>query len=187
MLDSREKLSGATVGLHWLIAIAMIAMVAFGLILEDMPRSDGKSALIQIHKSIGVIVLAVASWRLVRRVRIGMPPHVGTLTALEETLAKITHSFLLFATLALPLSGIVYSIGSARPISIFGVPFIPQLLAQKNELLATIGKGSHAILGKLIIVAIILHVVGALKHAIADKDGTMKRMLGQRVTPTSEA
>jgi hypothetical protein len=38
-----------TIGLHWLLAIAMIAMVAFGLILEDMPKGEAKSALIWWH------------------------------------------------------------------------------------------------------------------------------------------
>ena len=187
MTDTREKLSGLSIGLHWLIAFAMIGMVAFGLVLEDMPRSDGKSALIQIHKSIGVMVLAAALWRATRRLRIGMPPHVGHYTALEQTAARITHGFLLLSTLLLPLSGMIYSIGSARPIGIFGIPFIPQLLVTKNELIASIGKGSHAILGKLIIVAILLHVAGALKHSLADRDGTMKRMLGAKVAPAKEA
>lgn len=187
MNDTPEKLSVASIGLHWIIAIAMIGMVAFGLILEDMPRSDGKSALIQIHKSIGVIVLMLAAWRLAHRVKQGMPAEAGLYTAMEKMLAKITHAFLLLATLALPLSGIVYSIGSARPISIFGIPFIPQLLAQKNETIAAIGKGGHAILGKLIIVAILLHVAGALKHHVADRDGTLRRMLGARVEPPRHA
>lgn len=187
MSDTREKLSGATIGLHWIIAIGMIGMVAFGLYIDDLPRGESKSALVQIHKSIGVVILVLATWRLWRRVRIGMPPHVGMLTVLEETTAKITHAFLLFATLAMPLSGIALSIGSARPINIFGLPFIPQILATKNEALASAAGGTHAILGKVIIAAIVLHIIGALKHSLADKDGTMKRMLGQRVTPAQKA
>lgn len=179
--DTKEQFSTKTVTLHWIIALAMIGMVVFGLVLEDMPRSDGKSALIQIHKSIGVIVLALALWRLVWRVRQGMPQSVSVLTPVQAKLAHATHGFLLLCTLLLPVSGIVYSIGSARPISIFGVPFIPQLLAAKNETLAAIGKGGHAILGKLIIAAILVHVAGALKHHLVDRDGTLRRMVGARV------
>lgn len=187
MSDTREKLSGLSVGLHWIIALAMIGMVAFGLILEEMPRSDGKSVLVQLHKSIGVTVLGLALIRLFWRVRQGMPAHVGVYTALEQTLAKVTHAFLLLATLLLPISGLLASIGNARAVSLFGMPFIPQLLAQKNELLAKIGGASHAILGKLIIAAILLHMIGAVKHHLVDRDGTLRRMLGARVTPTSHA
>lgn len=187
MWDTREKLSAKSVGLHWLIAAGMIGMTVFGLILEDMPRSDGKSALIQIHKSIGVIVLVFAVWRIVWRARQGMPDHVGIYTALEQKLARLTHAFLLAATVLLPLSGILLSVGSARPIGIFGIPFVPQLLAEKNELLAKAGHASHAVLGKLLIVAVMLHLAGALKHHLVDRDGTLRRMLGARVTPSSHA
>lgn len=186
MSDTKEKFSTTTVALHWFIAIAMIAMVVFGLVLEDMPRSDSKSALVQLHKSIGVVVLALALWRLVWRLRQGMPETISILTPLQARLAHATHGFLLLCTLLLPVSGIVMSIGSARPISLFGMPFIPQLLATKNETLAAIGKGGHAILGKLIILAIVVHVAGALKHHIVDRDGTLRRMLGARVNPTRD-
>ena len=185
MNDTREQLSHKTVALHWVIALAMIGMVTFGLILEDMPKGDTKSSLIGVHKSIGVIVLALALWRLTWRLRQGMPQTVSILTPLQARLAHATHGFLLLCTLLLPVSGLLYSIGSARPVSVFGIPFIPQLLASKNELLASIGKGGHAILGKLIIVAILLHVAGALKHHLMDRDGTLRRMLGARVDPAS--
>lgn len=181
MNDSREQFSRKTIALHWAIALAMIGMVTFGLILEDMPRSEGKSGLIQIHKSIGVVVLALASWRLVWRLRQGMPETVAALTRLQAMLMHATHGFLLLCTLLLPLSGIAYSIASARPIGLFGMPFIPQLLVSKNDILAKVAGSTHAILGKLIIAAIVLHVAAALKHHLVDRDGTLRRMLGSRV------
>lgn len=183
MNDTREQFSGKTVALHWVIALAMIGMVVFGLVLEDMPRSDGKSALLQIHKSIGVVVLALALWRLTWRVRQGMPETVAALTAAQAKFMHATHGFLLLCTLLLPVSGMISSIGNAKAIKLFGLPFIPQLLETKNELLAKIGGTSHAILGKLIIAAILLHVVAAVKHHVVDRDGTLRRMLGARVEP----
>lgn len=183
MHDTREQFTPKTVALHWVIALAMIGMVIFGLVLEDMPRSENKSALIQLHKSIGVVVLGLALWRLLWRVRQGMPETVAVLTGLQARLMHATHGFLLLCTLLLPLSGILYTIGSAYPVTLFGMPFIPQLLETKNELLAKIGVTSHAVLGKLIIAAIILHVAAAVKHHIVDRDGTLRRMLGARVEP----
>ena len=40
---------------------------------------------------------------------------------------------------------------------------------------------THEIAGKVMFVAFLLHVVGALKHHFMDKDGTLKRMLGKRI------
>lgn len=181
MDDTREQFSGKTVALHWIIALAMIGMVVFGLVLEDMPKSEGKSALIQLHKSIGVVVLALAAWRLVWRLRQGMPEAVAAVTRLQSTLMHAVHGILLLCTLLLPLSGILNSIGNARAINLFGFPFIPQLLTTKNEMLAKIGGGTHAILGKVVIAAILLHVAAALKHHVVNGDGTLRRMLGARV------
>lgn len=187
MPDTREKLSTVSVALHWIVAAAMIALVAFGLYLESLPRSDSKSALIQIHKSLGVIVLMLASVRLVWRIRRGMPQHVGAYTALERMLAGITHGVLLLATLLMPLSGILLSVANARPVAIFGLPFIPQILAEKNEAMVKVAAAMHGLGGKLVILFVILHVAGAMKHHLVDRDGTLKRMLGQRVTPASHA
>lgn len=188
MADSREQLSPLSVALHWIIGLTMIGMVIFGLVLEDMNPADAagkasKGYLIGIHKSIGVLVLVFAAWRIARRMRLGMPQHVGVYKAWEQTLAKVIHYFLLLATLLLPLSGILYSIGSARSIEVFGVTIIPKLLLAKDPMLANIGIWTHAILGKLILVAIALHIAGALKHHIVDKDGTLRRMMGARIEP----
>lgn len=192
MADSREQLSPLSVALHWIIGLTMIGMVVFGLVLEDMHPADaaGKAAkgyLVGLHKSIGVLVLAVAFWRLVRRIRMGLPEHVGLYKAWEQSLAKGIHYFLLLATLLLPLSGIVMTLASARSLDVFGVTFIPKLLEAKNPILANIGGATHAIMGKLILLAIALHIAGALKHHIVDKDGTLRRMLGARIEPTRHA
>jgi cytochrome b561 len=192
MLDTREKLSPVSVGLHWLIGLTMIGMVFFGMYAADLPTPDAASKVVKgnyigLHKSIGVLVLLFAAWRLTRRVRQGLPENVGVYKTWEQHLAKATHYFLLFATLALPLSGILYSIASARPIDVFGVPFIPKLLAEKNAGLATTLHGVHEIMGWLLLGAVALHIAGALKHHIVDKDGTLRRMLGARVEPTKHA
>ena len=186
MSDTREKLSPVSVGLHWVIGLTMIGMVIFGLILADLPKTyprPDKIFLINLHKSIGMLVLVLAAWRLVRRMRLGLPGHVGTYTAWEQHLAKTVHVLLLFATLALPLTGILYTIESARSIEVFGIPVIPRLLAEKNALLAGWSLGAHEIIGKFLLLVVALHIAGALKHHVMDKDGTLKRMLGARVEP----
>ena len=187
MSDTREQLSPLTVGLHWLIGLTMIGMVFLGLWMADLPKDYPKADKlfwINLHKSIGMLVIAFASWRLVRRMRIGLPLNVGVTKTWEQHLAKTIHYFLLFATIALPLSGIIYSIGSARGISVFGIPVIPQILAEKNPQLAGFSRQVHEIMGWLLLAAVALHIAGALKHHVMDKDGTLNRMLGARVTPS---
>ena len=104
MPDRKEKLTPVTVGLHWLIAITIIGMVAFGLYIADLPRGDWKSELIGIHKLIGFTVIFVALPRILWRWGNGWPVHIGDYVSWEKTLAKFTHWFLIIATIAMPVS-----------------------------------------------------------------------------------
>ena len=47
-----------------------------------------------------------------------------------------------------------------------------------NKTLAGFSHETHEIVGNVMIVAIGLHLIGALKHHIIDKDGTLRRMFG---------
>jgi len=180
--DTREQLTAASVALHWLVALAVIAMLGFGVYLSQIERGDAKSALIQIHKSFGALVLFLVMARVWWRVRQGPLQPVGDHAKWEQRLAKASHTFLLFATVAMPLTGFVRSIGRGRSIDIFGMPFIPQLLAEKNDMISAAGSLAHEVIAYATIAVLALHATAALKHQLIDRDGTLWRMLGRRVT-----
>lgn len=181
MRDTHEKFTWPTIGLHWIIAIAMIAMLIFGLYLEDLPRSPEKGALIGLHKSIGLLVLLFAAIRVIWRYRNKFPTPLSSLPTWQENLAKITHWILIIGTLLMPVSGILMSIGGGHPVGVFGLEIIAGT-GQENKLLSQIGDIGHGLGSKLLILFIVLHFIGAVKHQILDKDGTMSRMLGARVS-----
>ena len=187
MSDTREQLSPVSVALHWIIGLTIIGMVLFGMYIAGLPKTDpNKLQLIFLHRSIGILVLAFASWRIIHRLRMGFPENVGSYQTWERHLAKTVQVFLLLATLAMPLSGIVFSVASGRSIELFGLPFIPVLM-QKNQEIAQLARGTHEILGKLVLLAVAFHIAGALKHHMMDRDGTLKRMLGARIAPRDPA
>lgn len=178
-MDTRSKLSHPTVLLHWLIAVAMIGSLAFGLYLEDLPRSPDKGALIGIHKSVGVLILLFAFYRVLHRLRNKLPQPLTASPRWQHRAANAAHILLLIGTVLMPVSGITMSIGGGHPVGVFGL----QLIAggEGNELIKDIGRTAHGLGGKLLILVIVIHVVGTLKHHFIDKDGVLKRMLGARV------
>lgn len=184
-MDQRDKLSGMTVGLHWLLAFGMIGMLVFGLVLEDMPKGDSKAALMWWHKGLGVTVLAFALWRLGWRMTQGFPAALSHAPAWQEKIAGLTHWFLLLGTLFMPISGLLMSLSRNRAVDVLGLFTIPPF--GEIEVLHEVAEAVHGLGGKLLIAAIILHVVGAVKHEAVDKDGTMARMAGRRVEPRIEA
>lgn len=189
MSDTREQLSSTSVGLHWIIAIAMICMVFFGLYLGGLHCADADQAcktskgdLTGLHKSIGLLVLVFALWRFFRRVTIGALEPVGSYASWETIIAKIVVLFLLLVTLLSPLTGIAMSIFAGRPIGVFGLQIVPPNLIEANKALGGIMHETHEWLGWGLLAAVALHILGALKHHFVDGDGTLKRILGARVT-----
>ncbi len=178
-MDSRSQFTKTTVALHWIIAIAMIGSLAFGMYIEDLPRGPEKIELIALHKSIGVLVLVVALYRLIWRIRNRMPEHLSPVAEWQEKVTTLVHFILLAGTLLMPISGMLISIGGGHSIAVFGLELIAG--GDKNELLGETGKIMHGLGGNVMIAAIALHVAASVKHHLLTKDGTLQRMLGRRV------
>ncbi|PKF49316.1 cytochrome b [Enterovibrio nigricans] len=176
-MSNMLPLSKQTIYLHWLIAISFIAALAFGLYVEDLPKGPEKGEMIGLHKSIGFIILVLASTRILWRVKEGALPSVPGSPSWQEKAAKGIHHLLLLATLLMPISGILMSVGGGRGLDVFGMTLIGT--GDKIEWLGAIGHTTHEVLANIVIAAIVLHILGALKHHLLDKDATLKRMLGR--------
>jgi len=178
-MDSRSQFTKTTVALHWIIALAVIGSLILGMYVEDLPRGTEKFELIGLHKSVGVLVLFVALYRLIWRIRNRMPERLSPVAAWQEKVTTLVHLILLAGTLLMPLSGILMSMGGGHPVALFGVELIAG--GDENELLEVMGESMHGLGGNVMIAAIALHVVASVKHHLLTRDGTLQRMLGRRV------
>ncbi|MBW3696861.1 cytochrome b [Vibrio sp. T187] len=172
-----NKLSKPTIALHWVTGLLFLGVLVLGLYLEGLPRSPEKSELIGLHKSFGFIILFVACIRLFWRIKEGAISSISKLTRLQEIMAKSVHHLLLVGTLLMPISGLMMSIGGGRAIEVFGL--VVFAAGEKVEWLSALGSNIHGIAADVLIVVLVLHVAGAIKHQIIDKDRTLSRMLGR--------
>lgn len=164
---------------HWLVAGVMIAMLAFGVYLEEfVPRGPDKGALLSQHKAIGVLILIFGLWRVGYRLMRGFLAEAAPMPKWQSLVARIVHWVLLIAVLAMPISGLLGSYFNGRDVDVFGLFTIGGALVPDRGL-AQAFMGIHGVFGKLTIFALVLHVIGAVKHHISDKDDTLKRMLGR--------
>lgn len=177
--ERRSELSRTTIALHWIIALGVMGMLAFGLYIVGLERGPVKTANIQIHKSFGVIVFFLALSRLVWRLREGWPAASPTLSQVELRLRRAVHWLLLLGPFVMIASGITASLTYARPVKIFGFPFIPKLLDEKNTALNEIAGTVHAVTAWCLIVTLGLHLAGALRHHFIKRDDTLLRMLSR--------
>lgn len=184
MLDTKYKLSKQTVILHWLIALLIIALLVVGIVLSNMERSPAKGELMMYHKSFGLIVLVLASWRLIWRLINGFIKPLPSHHKHEIMLAHTVVVILLVASVLMPLSGVVMTLAGGHSLDLFGLEIGP--FAFTSEPLANFAKGTHGVTAVVLMVAIGLHILGTIKHAVIDKDQTLNRIKGKDIFSTAE-
>ncbi len=180
-MDNHQKFSSLTIGLHWIIALTIIVLTGIGFYMswyEFYPLYDW-------HKSFGVVIFLLVLVRVWWRIKNGWPTPVREYPTLEHRLAQVTHWVLIVSTVLMPVSGMMYSGLGGYGVKVFGWVLIPGNHNAEGEAepfhagLSQLGAFTHEWLGYVLVVAIILHIVGALKHHLFDKDRTLLRMLGR--------
>ena len=177
-MDSKNQLTKTTVALHWIIAIGMIGSIVLGIVVEEMSRGELKGVLMGLHKSVGLLVLLLALYRIFWRFLNGFPEPLRVVPAWQERIARLVHQLLLLGTVLMPVSGVLLSVGEGYSVAFFGLELIGS--GPENELLEELGEGIHEGGANLIIAAIVIHVLASVKHHLFNNDGTMQRMLGKR-------
>lgn len=185
MSDSKTKLSCVTVALHWVVGVTMIIMLSVGVYMTNFEEHS----LYPLHKSVGMFIFVVILMRVIWRVKQGWPEAASTYKSWEHTLSKIMHWVLIIATVVMPISGMLMSALGGYGLAVFGLEFLAATpnpdeagkMIPINGSAAGIAHETHEIASTLLIAVVLLHVSGALKHHLIDKDGTLKRMLGKKI------
>ncbi len=165
--------------MHWLMAILIIGMLALGLYMDELPDdAPNRMDLYRLHKSIGVIVLALIAVRIVIRLFSRVPPVPTALSSLEKIAATVGHKLLYLLMILVPLSGFVMS--SANPkrygVELFGYR-LPDLPA--SEMWAGIGHELHGPTAWALLIVVVIHVAAVIKHRVFDRPAgdVLPRML----------
>jgi cytochrome b561 len=182
--------------LHGLIALGIFFMFGLGWYMHEIPKDAAKQMAFDVfdlgiytwnlteavsprtfyfnlHKSIGITLLALIVFRVFWRITHRPPAMLSSYKAWEKKLATGAHHLLYLLMIAMPLSGLVMAINSKYGVMWFGIDFIGGL---DNKNLREVFKEVHETIGAILLLIIIIHIVGALKHKLIDKDDTMKRM-----------
>ncbi|MEM8571132.1 MAG: cytochrome b [Pseudomonadota bacterium] len=163
---------------HWIIALAIIMMTGVGFFLgRVMERGPEKAALLGTHKAVGVLVLIYGLWRVGYRLAQGFKADAAPMPAWQARAAHAVHWILLAAILIMPVSGIAGSYFRGRATEVFGLFTIPA--GPEIEVLSGAASATHDFMALILLAALLLHIGGALKHHLIDKDTTLLRMIGR--------
>lgn len=164
--------------LHWLIAGLILFMIFLGWRLDD--HDSLRLSRINLHKSVGILILLLSLARLALRFTYKAPPH-APMPKWQLLAAQSLHVGFYVVMIGMPLTGWAMVSTSARDIPFFiwhwpHLPFIPVSAGHSptHELFETL----HGLIAKLIIYLMVpLHVAAALKHHFIDKDEVMEHMV----------
>jgi cytochrome b561 len=176
-------ISKAARTLHWIVAIAMLGLLAMGFYMSKFEVWG----LYELHKSLALLACAFIALRLFWRYLRPWPALPSKASPRMQGLAQWVHRLLLMLTLAMPISGMLFSGISGHGFGIFGLSLLPPNLdpAQPGEVLSynksleVLAQNLHGYFGYAVVALLLLHIGGALKHHWVDKDATLLRMLGR--------
>ena len=163
-------------GLHWLMAVMIMGLLALGFYMSDLDFSPEKLQLYSYHKWAGVTVFVLVWLRLAWRWVSPPPAMPADLHPHAQRAAHAAHWALYALMLALPLSGWLMSSAKGVPTVWFGVLPLPDLVAKDKALGHTLEE-IHELLSVGILGLMTLHATAALWHHFVKRDDTLRRML----------
>ena len=192
MKVSAERYSRVAVVLHWLIALAIFAMLGMGYVMTDMIHLDAvdmtlKFKLFQWHKSLGIVILWLVAFRLAWRLTHKAPELGANFARWERYAAAFGHFCLYLLMIAMPVTGwlIVSSSPTGIPTFIFGLfqwPHIPGITP--DEAANHVYKERHWLLAYVLLGMLALHIGAVVKHLVIDRENILPRMwFGPRTAP----
>jgi len=181
MSDTRETTySTGARHFHWWTVALLTAQVPLGLYMVYRGGATKFDALTgrlyDLHKTLGLVILALVVARLIYRLVHGGPADEPTIDWWQKAASHVTHWSLYALLILVPLVGwLGISLYGAREV--FGILTIPPLAAPNSDAAGTVLL-LHRLLAFLIILLIAMHVGAAVVlHYFIRGDGVLARML----------
>ena len=172
--DNDTRYGWTSIALHWITAIAVIALWIVGksIFASEPDLVDARRSL---HVSIAASAWLVLLLRVVWRFREGHPRVRGQTVRIHR-IAKAAHYAMLALLLAMMLSGPLLVWAGGNHIGVFGLVSIPAPFAA-SDALRSLAWYLHSKAAMLLLVLVLLHIGGALKHLMFHSDDTIVRMI----------
>jgi cytochrome b561 len=179
MSNTTTGYAGTAKALHWTIVALLIVQFIAAWTMPDIKRDTKPDTLINLHISVGVLILFVAVLRLTWRAGHPEPPPEDGLPPRQVQSARAVHWLLYALLFVLPVLGWLNASWRGFPVIMFGLE-LPKLLATRAPGGGWTGD-VHALLATYGLLTLVgLHVAAALYHYFIRRDGVLQRMLPGR-------
>lgn len=172
---------------HWVTALLMFVIIPLGWIFAEFktmpnnknafeaPIPGSPADYASLHKTLGLLVLAIVAARLVYRMLNPPPALPGRMPAVEKGLAHATHWLLYLVLLIMPISGYIMSSAGEYPIRIFWLFDFPKLPIPKDQ--GKIAANLHIYAQFVVYALVVLHLAGVSISLFLQRTNILGRML----------
>jgi cytochrome b561 len=162
--------------LHWLLAIAMIGLIAIGWYMSRLSDEDILYwRLLDFHEALGLGVLLLifmkAAWLMISP----NPKQLPGLTPWERHAARIVHMTFVAAMVLIPVTGLVFVATNGEAVNLYDLITIPDIGHIPKGIRSALGT-VHYYLSYGCAALIVLHIAAALKHHFVDMNNSLRRM-----------
>ena len=162
---------------HWGSAVILAGMYALAWTAGAIGPGQLGVRLFDLHRSFGVVLIALVVLRLVWRLTHPLPPLPETVTSWERIVSSMVQALLYGGMILMPLLGLAASDMAGDTIRIFGLVTLPSVMPMDQDLSDFIFE-VHGWVAIGLLGFIGLHVLGALRHHFVLKDAVLVRMVG---------
>ena len=173
-MSDRKRFTAPQRFLHWLMAVCIFVMIfiGVGMVSTVAPKY---LTLIQIHKTLGIVILVLALVRLSLRFVYPAPPLPRDLPSPMKFAADSSQYVLYALMIGMPLLGWGMLSAYSHPVVLFSGLHLPGILPVNASLYALL-RQAHTFLGFAFFALILMHLSALLFHKFVRKDGVFETM-----------
>lgn len=171
--------------LHWTTAGLILFLLPLGVFMHDLPNGNAEEIAYKfwfysLHKTIGIVAFGTALFRVFWALSQPHPRPLNSDRKLESFAAQTVHWVLYGCIILMPMTGWLHHAATEGFAEIWW-PFSQDLpFVSKNQTVALLFQTAHFWIAVLLVISLFLHIGGALKHVVIDRDGTLARMIPGR-------
>jgi len=172
-MESLARYNKLQMLMHWIVAPAIIFLLLTGtFILSEVPNTaPDKLDKLQIHATVGFVVLILTIIRILWALKSEQPAHVDSGSPLMTKLGAIAPKLLNLLALVVALSGLVMGLGTGLiELLVTGHGALPEAFAGPVKIV-------HGLGSKLLMASVSIHMIASLAHQFVIKDQIFKRIL----------
>ena len=174
--DSIERYGLVSIFLHWSIALTFMGLFGIGWYMVTLGYYDPwYITLPHWHKSIGMLLIAVVSLRIIWRLFVQKPQALSSHKPWEMIASVVVHGLLGLGVIVVLVSGYLIPTAEGVGVTVFDWFTVPSIISFTDQ--EDLAGMVHEYAAWFVLVISVLHAGAALKHHFFDRDDTLRRML----------